>query len=246
MDDSNYKLYYWPQIQGRGEFVRLVLEAAGVDYTDVGRLPDDEGGGARAVAEAIEATDDQTPGFAPPLIRRDDLVISQTPNICLYLARRHDLVPDDEAARLHANQLQLTFQDYLTEIHDTHHPIAVGDYYEDQKEAAARRAAFFVDERIPTFLDYFERALQTNDASDGDYLIGDDLSYVDLTAFQILRGTAYAFPNAFDANRDRIPGLLDLADRVEQRERIAAYLDSDRRIPFNEHGIFRHYPELDG
>jgi glutathione S-transferase len=235
----DYTLYYWPHIQGRGEFVRLLLEEAGADYTDVGRLPDDQGGGPGAVREAL---DDQPPAFAPPMLVAGDLALSQTANICLFLARRHDLVPDEEAGELHANQLQLTFQDFLTEAHDTHHPISVGDYYEDQQEAAARRAAFFVEERIPKFFDYFERAL---DQSDGDWLVGDTLSYVDLTAFQMLRGLQYAFPNACDAHRDRIPGLLALADRVADRDNVAAYLASDRRIPFNEHGIFRHYPELD-
>lgn len=238
----DYTLYYWPHIPGRGEFVRLVLEQAGADYVDVGRLPDDDGGGPGAVRDALDAVDDRTPAFAPPMLEYGDLTISQTANICLFLARRHDLVPDDEGRQLHANQLQLTFQDLLKEAHDTHHPISIGDYYEDQKDAAERRAAFFVDERIPTFFDYFERAL---DQSDGDWLVGDTLTYVDLTAFQMLRGLAYAFPNAVDAQRDRIPGLLALADRLENRDRIAAYLASDRRIPFNEHGIFRHYPELD-
>lgn len=243
--EEAYELYYWPHIQGRGEFVRLVLEEAGVDYVDVGRLPKDEGGGAGAIAKFLKKDVGQTPGFAPPMLRDGDLVISQTANICMYLGRRHDLIPNDEATRLHANQLQMTVEDFVKEIHDTHHPISVGDYYEDQKEAAARRAAFFVEARIPKFLGYFERALEADPDGGGQFLIGDELSYVDLSVFQMLAGLEYAFPNAYASHTDDAPGLLELADRVASRPNIAAYLDSPRRIPFNEDGIFRHYPELD-
>ena len=241
MPDSPYELFYWPQIPGRGEFVRLVLEAAGADYVDVARQPEDEGGSVPAVQRMLGDTS-QTPGFAPPLLRDGELVISQTANICAYLAKKHDLVPDDEPARLHANQLQLTWADFLVEAHDTHHPIAVMDYYEEQKEPAKRRADFFTAERIPSFFYYFERALQANG---GQWQVGDDLSYVDLTSFHTLAGLEYAFPNAFAAHEERIPGLLDLRRRVAETPRIDDYLASDRRRPFNEHGIFRHYPELD-
>lgn len=241
--NAEYRLYYWPHIPGRGEFVRLVLEASGADYIDVGRLPEDEGGGAQAIGEFLAADDDGAPAFAPPVLEHDDLVISQTSNICAYLARRHGLVADDERARLHANQLQLTMQDLLGEAHDTHHPIAVGQYYDDQKDAAVRRADAFVENRMPKFLDYFERAAR-QDAST-PHLVGDELTYVDLSMFHMLRGLAYAFPNAFADQESDVPTLLDLADEVAGREHIAAYLDSDRRIAFNEQGIFRHYPELD-
>lgn len=250
--DTTYELFYWPGIPGRGEFVRLILEDAGADYIDVGRLSEDGAGahgyeatGMDAIRPLMRTTlepDGQTPAFAPPILRIDGLTIAQTANICQYLGPRHDLAPADEAGRLHANQLQLTLQDLLSEAHDTHHPIAVMEYYEDQKDAAARRAAFFRSERLPTFLDYFETAL---DSSQGEYLLGDECSYVDLSAFHILRGLEYAFPNAFDACRDDIPGLLALGERVEERPRLADYLNSERRLPFNEHGIFRHYPELD-
>jgi glutathione S-transferase len=240
--NAEYRLFYWPHIPGRGEFVRLVLEAAGADYIDVARLPEDQGGGAEAVGKFL-ADIDGPPAYAPPVLEHDDLVISQTSNICAYLARRHSLVPDDQRARLHANQLQLTMQDLLGEAHDTHHPIAIGQYYKEQKDAAARRAEGFVENRMPKFFDYFERAARQGSST--PHLIGDELTYVDLSMFHMLRGLAYAFPNAFADRESSIPTLLDLADEVAGRERIAAYLDSDRRIAFNEQGIFRHYPELD-
>jgi glutathione S-transferase len=240
--DDTYELFYWPAIPGRGEFVRLVLEAANLDYVDVARQPEFEGGGVGVLREMLEADHDQTPSFAPPMLRDGDLLVSQTANICQMLARRHDLVPDDEASRLHAHQLQLTLQDVLTEVHDTHHPISVADYYEDQRAAALQRAGFFIDQRMPEFLDYFERVL---DSSDDDFLLDAGFSYVDLSMFQMLRGLAYAFPNAFETCADDVPGLLGLADTVAARPNVADYLDSDRRIDFNEHGIFRHYPELD-
>lgn len=238
MADKTYELYYWPSIQGRGEFVRLVLAEAGAAYVDVAR----ESGGMQRLEDLLEGGIGQTPGYAVPMLQHGELIISQTANICLYLARRHGLVPGDEASELHANQLQLTLQDLLTEVHDTHHPISVADYYEDQKQAAKRRAKAFVELRLPKFLDYFERALQ---ASGGDFLLGGQLSYADLSMFQMMQGLQYAFPRAMEARRRQAIGLNGLCERVEGRPAISEYLESEHRIPFNEQGIFRHYPELD-
>ncbi|MFB6264728.1 MAG: glutathione S-transferase [Bradymonadaceae bacterium] len=233
MTDPRYQLYYWPHIQGRGEFVRLVLEDVGIEYDDVGRASED---GFEAVAAEIGG---HPRAFAPPLLETPDLAISQTANICAFLADRHGTMPQTEEGRLHANQLQLTVEDYLTEIHDTHHPISVGEHYDDQADAAERRAAFFVTERLPKFLGYFEQAVS------GPFAVGDEHSYVDLSLFQILRGTRYALPNAFEKNAGDIPRLLELEERVAGRSEVSDYLDSDRRVPFDEDGIFRNYPELD-
>lgn len=245
--EATYELFYWPQIPGRGEFVRLLLEEVGVDYVDVGRLSEDEGGGRGAVAGVLDTDGAQPPRFAPPVLRHgdDDLVVSQTSNICLYLARRHGLVPETERDRLHANQLQLTLQDLLREVHDTHHPISVAEYYEDQKEAALERATFFREERMPKYLEYFESASRVPEGSDC-HLLGDGFSYVDLSMFQMLRGLDYAFPEAFDRHTSETPRLLELEEAVAEREGVGRYLASDRRIGFSEKGIFRHYPELDG
>lgn len=240
---TTYELFYWPGIPGRGEFVRLVLEDAGADYVDVARRPEAEGGGIPAIRRILDDDLGQTPGYAVPMLRHGALVLSQTSNICLYLAGRHGLVPDDETGRLHANQLQLTLQDLTVEAHDVHHPIGMGLYYEEQKEAALRAAEQFRTVRMPKFLGYFERVLAQNG---GRSLVGPETSYVDLSAFHVLAGLAYAFPRAFEALRPTIPGLLALSDRVAARPRLAAYLASDRHLAFNEHGLFRHYPELDG
>ena len=242
MSDVTYELFYWPFIQGRGEFVRLLLEQAGADYIDVARLPEDEGGGVDVIHEVL-AEDGSTPAFAPPILQHDDLRIAQTANICDYLARREGLVPDDEPAQVYARQLQMTVEDFVGEIHDTHHPISVGLYYDDQKEPARERAAAFRDERLPKFLGYFERVLEANEEGDG--AIGAGVSYVDLSLFQVLAGLEYAFPTAMERIADDYPELMALAGRVADLPAIADYRGSERRIELNEHGIFRHYPELD-
>jgi len=242
---ERYELFYWPGLPGRGEFIRLLFEEAGVDYVDVGRLPEDQGGGVPAILRVLGGEHDGLLPLAPPILRAGDLMIAQVATICLFLAPRLGLVPDDEPSRLQANQLQLTVADLVSEVHDTHHPIATGRYYEEQKPAALERAAFFTDQRLPKFLGYFERVLERNTRSGGRHLVGADLTYVDLSIFQVLEGLAYAFPNAFGRQEGAIPKLLALRDRVRERPRLAAYLASDRRIPFNEEGIFRRYPELD-
>jgi glutathione S-transferase len=233
-----YQLYYWPTIQGRGEFVRLVLEEAGADYVDVARMPEDKGGSVKALIKTMREARGVAP-FAPPFLRAGELLIAQAANICAFLAARHQLAPEDEGRRAHALQLQLTIADLIGEAHDTHHPIATGLYYEDQKAESLRRARGFRDERMPKFLGYFERLLE------GPYLLGDGCSYVDLSAFQMLEGLAYAFPRAFARVTESTPRLLALRGRIAERPRIASYLASPRRIAFNEDGIFRHYPELD-
>jgi glutathione S-transferase len=237
-----YELYYWPHIQGRGEYVRLALEEGAADYVDVARLPESEGGGRGAVSRLLEeARDGRTP-FAPPILRAGKLLLSQTANILQYLGPRLGLVPKAEADRLWAHQLQLTLADFVVEAHDTHHPIAKSLYYEDQKAEALRRSADFKALRLPKFLGYFERVLKANRAG---YLVGKSLSYIDLSMFQVVSGLKYAFPRAMDRVQSGCPRLAALHQRVQERPRIAAYLKSGRRLPFNDHGIFRHYPELD-
>ncbi len=239
-----YELYYWPSIQGRGEFVRLALEYAGADYIDVARRSEHSGMGMPALMRMLDSADAACPPFAPPFLKSGDLVIAQTANILLYLAPRLDLVAEDEASRLWAHQLQLTIADLLTEVHDTHHPIAGSLYYKDQKVEALRRAADFTTLRLPKFMAYFERVLERNPHEQG-YTMGATLSYVDLSLFQIIAGLRYAFPLTMQRLEAHIPRLIDLHDCVEQRPRIATYLASKRRLPFNQQGIFRHYKELD-
>jgi len=238
-----YELYYWPSIQGRGEFVRLALEEAGADYVDVGRLRRRDGG-VPALMRFLESQTVERPPFAPPFLKAGELVIGQTANILSYLGPRLGQVPKAEAGRLWANQLQLTVMDFLVEIHDTHHPIASSLYYRQQKTEARRSAKHFTQDRLPNFLDYFETVLARNSLGRG-FMLGRSLSYVDLSMFQLVAGLRYAFPNTM-ANVERdIPGLVALHEEVAARPNIAAYLASGRRIPFNQSGIFRHYPELD-
>ncbi len=233
-----YELYYWPDIQGRGEYVRLALEDAGADYIDAARGER----GMAAMMRMMEA-DSGTPPFAPPFLKAGKLVIGQTANILLYLGSRHGLAPKAEAGRLWVHQLQLTIADFVIEIHDTHHPIGVSLYYEDQRQPAKKRTEEFWKDRAPKYLGYFEGLLQDNGSS---YLAGRRATYADLSLFQIVEGLRYAFPKRMKAFEREIPGVVDLHDRVAARPNIKAYLASERRIPFNEEGIFRHYKELDG
>lgn len=237
-----YELYYWPGIQGRGEFVRLALEEGGADYVDVARESESEGMGMAALLELLE--DAACPPFAPPFLKADGQVIGQTANILLFLGPRLGLASPDEAGRLWVHQLQLTIADMLTEAHDTHHPIASGLYYDEQKAEALRRAADFTGARLPKFLGYFETVLERNPHGD-DWLAGASLSYADLSMFQMIAGLRYAFPHAMKRLEPDCPRLVALHARVAKRKRIAAYLKSERRIPFNNDGIFRHYKELD-
>jgi len=231
----SYELYYWTGLQGRGEFVRLCLEDAGAAYTDVARIKGDD-----VIMPFLDGEHEGTLPFAPPFLKSGRLIIAQVANILQYLGPRHGLVPESEAKRLHAHQLELTITDLVAEVHDTHHPVASELYYEDQKAEAKKRSKDFRENRIPKFLDYFEKAVERGG---GKFPLREH-SYVDLSLFQIMAGLEYAFPKAMA--KQKVPLLRDLKKRVEDRPKLAAYLASERRIPFNTSGIFRHYPELDG
>jgi len=229
-----YELYYWPEIQGRGEFVRLALEDARADYVDVARRPN----GMAAMLRLMSSRAQRRPPFAPPFLRAGKTVIAQTANILQFLGPRLGLAPKGEAGRLWVHQLQLTIADWLVEAHDTHHPIAGGLYYEDQKREAKRRAEDFRMNRMPKFLDYFGGVLERNR--------GARVTYADLSLFQMICGLRYAFPRAMARLERQRPWVAAHHARMAARAAIRDYLASPRRIPFNEQGIFRHYPELDG
>ncbi len=239
-----YELHYWPGIQGRGEFVRLALEAAGASYIDVARGAEDAGLGLPAMQRQLQDPRQAHPPFAPPFLKDGDVIVGQTANILQYLGPQLKLVARSEQARLWTQQIQLTIADMLTEVHDTHHPIASGLYYEDQKPEALRRATDFCRVRLPKFVQWFEAIVARNPAGPR-HLVGGKLSYADLSLFQAVEGLRYAFPNTAQRALAKAPLVVQLHDRVAALPRVAAYLRSERRIAFNEQGLFRRYPELD-
>jgi glutathione S-transferase len=238
-----YQLYYWPTIQGRGEFVRLTLEEAGARYRDVAR-ESGRGAGVPALLALMTGRRLARPPFAPPFLKAGRLVIGQTANILQFLGPRHGLAPREEGGRLWVHQLQLTVTDFVAEIHDTHHPISGNLYFKEQRKEARRRSADFLKSRAPKFLGYFEDVMARN-GRQARFLLGARLSYADLSVFQLIAGLSYAFPDASAKFARKYRRLFALHERVRERPRIAAYLASPRRIAFNEQGIFRHYPELD-
>ena len=238
-----YELYYWPHIQGRGEYVRLALEEGEADYVDVARLPESEGGGRPAVARMLQDASNTHSPFAPPLLKAGKLIVSHTANVLQYLGPQLDLVPKAEAQRLWAHGLQLTITDFVREAHDVHHPIANSLYYEDQKPESLRRSGHFKTERLTKFLNYFDTVLAR---SGGKYMLGKSLSYVDLSMFQVMASLNYAFPRAMEGMQAKIPHLMALHELVAARPRIAKYIASPARLPFSAHDLMRHYPELDG
>jgi glutathione S-transferase len=239
-----YELHYWPTIQGRGEFVRLALEAAGAPYVDVARGAQATGQGVPAMLRHLDDPDVTHPPFAPPFLKDGPVLVGQTAAILHYLAPQLKLVARSEQARVWTQQIQLTIADIVTEAHDTHHPVGTTLYYEDQKPEAQRRAREFCGSRMAKYLQWFERIVQRNPAGPR-HLVGGRLSYADLSLFQLVEGLRYAFPKAAERALVQTPAVMQLHDRVAALPRVAAYLRSERRIPFNEQGIFRRYPELD-
>ncbi len=231
-----YELFYWPGIQGRGEFVRLALEDAGADYRDVARTS----AGMKRMMTLLASHRHATPPFAPPFLRDGKVLVGQTANVLLYLGGRLGLAPKSEAGRLWVHQLQLTLADLVVEAHDTHHPIGSGLYYEDQKRESRARSRLFLRDRVPKFLGYFHDLIGKQ-----RYLTGARATYADLSLFQCIEGLRYAFPKNMARIEKKLPRLADFRHRVADRPALAAYLVSDRRIPFSTEGIFRHYPELD-
>jgi glutathione S-transferase len=239
-----YKLYYWPEIPGRGEFVRLALEEAGAAYDDIARS-DADGEGVPAVMARLKDRHAQHLPFAPPILVDGELELAQTALILLHLGDKLGLAPSDVAGRYWTHQIQLTITDFVADIHNVHHPLGSQLYYEDQKPEALRAAEHFRAHRLPKFLGWFERILEAN-RSGPTHLVGDGLTYVDLSLFHIVEGLHYAFPKATAKALHKTPHVVALHAAVKKRPKIKAYLASKRRCAFNEMGIFRYYPELDG
>ncbi len=238
-----YELHYWPGIQGRGEFVRLACEEAGAQYVDVALVPEDEGGGVGAMQRYLQGKDIERPPFAPPFLKAGRQLIGQTPNILLYLGGRLGLAPRDSAGRHWTDQLQLTLAGFSDEIHDLHHPLGPTLYYEDQKPEARRRTKEFLASRLPKYFGYFERVIERNSAGRG-WMVGDNLTYVDLSMAQVAAGLRYAFPRSAAGALRGHPRIAQLHDRVFARPRIKRYVKSGRRLAFNNDDLFRRYPEL--
>jgi glutathione S-transferase len=235
-----YEFYYWPHVQGRGEYVRLALEEADAQYIDVARVD-----GPEALKKLLQ-TRFPTPPFAPPFLKNGKRVIGQTTNILLYLGERHGLAPKSVVGRFWTNQIQLTIADFYLEAHDTHHPLGPRLRFEEQTAEAMKRAVWFREERLEQFLGWFEMILSRN-PSGPTHLVGARLTYADISLFQTVEGLRYAFPKAMKRAERRYPRVIALHDLVAARPRISAYLRSDRRIGFHERaGLFRHHPELDG
>jgi len=237
-----YELYYWPFIPGRGEPVRLTFAFGGVAYRDVAREAPSPKEGAEILVSFNEGERSEGHPFAPPYLIVDEdgerTLHWQSAHLCDLVARREGLV--DEANASYAASLVLTLADLMDEAHDTHHPLATGLYYEEQKDAAKVRAGYFWENRIPKYLGFFE-----HHASDAGTLVGEATSHVDAIAWHVLEGLHYAFPKAMASYAGRWPKLEALRACVPQHPSLGAYIASDDRMAFNEQGIFRRYPELD-
>jgi len=236
-----YELYYWPGIQGRGEYVRLALEEADAPYRDMALIPEREGGGVGAMMKLMERSDVARPPFAPPFLKTGRQLIAQTANILLFLGPRHGLTAESAAGQLWVHQLQLTIADFIVEIHDTHHPVAGSLYYEDQKPEAKRRTEDFLANRLPKFLRYFDTVIERGR---GRWLTGKRLTYADLSLAQVVAGLGYAFPDSAPRVLKKYARVAALRDAVFARPHIARYVASGRRLPFNNDDLFRRYDEL--
>ena len=244
-----YELFYWPSIQRRGEFVRLALEYAGADYLDVARGSAKDGLGMQPLLNWMSDRTINHPPFAPPILRHGRVVVAQTAAILLYLGPRFGLVGKSENVRLWTHQIQLIIADIVAEAHDTHHPVSTSLYFEDQKKEARLNAKAFRQTRLPKYLDWFDAILARNPRNTPSHrlhLVGARPSYVDLSLFQVIEGLSYAFPKAMRKALKKAPLVARLHAEVACVDRLASYLTSERRIAFNQDGIFRRYPELDG
>ena len=235
-----YELFYWPSIQGRGEFVRLALEEAGAAYVDVARERG-PGRGVKALMAMLEGGTRRSRHSRRHSCATATSSSRMSPISSSTSGRELGLAPDDEASRVFAHGLQLTITDFVSEVHDTHHPISTDLYFEDQKQEAKARAAAFLAHRVPKYLGYFERVLGDNPAGP-THAVGEKLTTVDLSLFQVWAGLAYAFPRAFAGADKLYPALAALATSVAEPPNVAAYLASERRIPFNEFGNFPPLP----
>ena len=240
-----YEFFYWPEIQGRGEFVRLALEDAGAAYIDVARGLESDGRGIPAMLAVMRGEGTSHIPFAPPFLRDGDVIVSHTAAILLYLGRRIGLAPTGEDGRLWTHQIQLTITDIVKEVYNSHHPIDEDKWFHEQKDEATARAAVFRGDRMPKFLAWFERILEANPAG-ADHLVGSFVTYADLSLFQLVEGLRFAFPLASERELAKLPHVMALHKAVAERATPEGLSGERTARTVRGTGIFRRYSELDG
>ncbi|OAQ97745.1 hypothetical protein LLEC1_00415 [Akanthomyces lecanii] len=242
MSTPPYELIYAPFAPGRGEHIRLLLEEAGVTYTDTTSLGWDAA--LAANQELLKGRDGNPPYFAPPLFRHGDLIISQTSNILMYLGSKLGLAGSTAEDAFRVNALACTALDGLSdEVHATHHPISGTLYYEDQKDESTRASKVWINVRLPKFLAYWESVLASKG---GPWLMGETFTYADIVLSQCIDGVKYAFPKAMAHldEKSEYRRVFGHWEQVRARPRIAKYLASDKRQKY-DNGIYRYCPDGD-
>ncbi|XP_035669728.1 glutathione S-transferase P-like isoform X2 [Branchiostoma floridae] len=228
-EEPEWVLYYWgcpPGVKpfpGRGEFVRLIFEEAGVKFREVNDFE---------VLKKLFFTEKQKGfyAFAPPMIQRGKFRLSQTSVICSYLGKQFGLWPESEEDQWRAQQLNITIHDFIAEGRLAFHGRNPVESYYTQKEETQPYIDRFVATRLPRWLTHLETALKANNDGQG-FVIGGKLTYVDLGLLHVLRATESQFPQAWASN-DSIPLLKAFKARLSARPNLAAYFNSDRCVPF--------------
>lgn len=220
MSSETWKLYYWDMCPGRGEYVRIVFEEAGVQF-----LEDRD----NILEKVIKGGMEGFPAFAPPVITRGDFKLSQTPVICEYLGKHFNLYPASDTDVWHARQINLTIHDFQADGRNVFHAKQFTASYFGQEAETQGHIDWFRKERLPRWLLYFEKLLQAND-NGRSFVIGDKLTYVDLGLLQVLRNAANQFSDEWI--KMDIPLIKAFKQRMEARPNLAAYFKSDRCQPF--------------
>ncbi|XP_013395749.1 glutathione S-transferase [Lingula anatina] len=229
---SEWVLYYWP-LAGRGEFVRLVFEEAGVPYKEINDVELLSKNFKKIDLPPSE--DFSFPCFAPPVIKKGDFVLSQTPVICEYLGKKFGLYPDGgEEEEYHARQFNLTIHDFIADGRLAFHGRNHTESYYTQKEETQTYIDFFVKNRLPKWLRNLEHLLNANYGKHGGkgYAIGTKMTYVDLALLHVLRATESQFPAPWEELKGSFPLCREFKERMSQRPNLAAYFKSDRCRPF--------------
>ena len=191
---------------GRAEEIRLMLAACGVPWKDAvygdesgAKFITTEGQMRKIMAAGVLAMDQL------PLLEIDGLHLVQQAATLRYLARRHNMYGSSNAEAAQIDILSDSINDWA--------PITSLIQAKDPGHAK--------------YLNRFTRALKSN--HEGEFLVGQNLSFVDIQLFQALEQLAVS--KAVEL-KVKWPELDAYRKRVREIGPIAAYLASGRQSEF--------------
>ncbi|VDO25251.1 unnamed protein product [Onchocerca flexuosa] len=202
---SSYKLYYF-DFMGRAEIIRLIFAQAEIPYEDI-----------RIQREEWDSYKQKMPFKQLPVLEVDGKMLSQSIAIILYLAKKFDLVGENEWEFAQVIELLGVGEDLIT------HSVPWFKC-EDAAKKKEILAEFEAKHLVPTF-----RLLEDILAKNGTgYFVGKKLTAADLDMLCMVGLFSSLCPNSIA----QLTNLNDFKDRIMKLPKIKKWIETRPKTDF--------------